>query len=60
MMRFEEIVPEYMPNLVLVCGDANSTVAAALVCNHLGIPVGMSRSAFVPSTGQCPKRRTAC
>lgn len=40
MMRFEEIVLQERPNLVLVYGDVNSTVAAALVCAKLGIPVG--------------------
>jgi UDP-N-acetylglucosamine 2-epimerase (non-hydrolysing) len=40
MMRFEEVVLRDGPNLVLVYGDVNSTVAAALVCAKLGIPVG--------------------
>ena len=40
MMRFEGIVLERRPDLVLVYGDVNSTVAAALVCAKLGIPVG--------------------
>lgn len=40
MMRFEEAVLEKKPDLVLVYGDVNSTVAAALVCAKLGIRVG--------------------
>ncbi len=40
MMRFEEVVLQDRPNLVLVYGDVNSTVAAALVCAKLQIPVG--------------------
>jgi UDP-N-acetylglucosamine 2-epimerase (non-hydrolysing) len=40
MMRFEEVVLQERPNLVLVYGDVNSTVAAALVCAKLQIPVG--------------------
>ena len=40
MMRFEEIVEAERPDLVLVYGDVNSTVAAALVCAKLLIPVG--------------------
>lgn len=40
MMRFEEIVLREKPDLVLVYGDINSTVAAALVCAKLGISVG--------------------
>lgn len=40
MMRFEEFVQAQRPDLVLVYGDINSTVAAALVCAKLHIPVG--------------------
>src|SRR6202022_1619785 len=40
MRRFEPVVLEYKPDLVLVYGDVNSTVAAALVCSKLLIPVG--------------------
>lgn len=40
MLRFEKVVLEDRPDLVLVYGDVNSTVAAALVCAKLGIPVG--------------------
>jgi UDP-N-acetylglucosamine 2-epimerase (non-hydrolysing) len=38
--RFEPVVMEARPDLVLVYGDVNSTVAAALVCAKLLIPVG--------------------
>lgn len=40
MMRFEATVLKEKPDLVLVYGDVNSTVAAALVCAKLGISVG--------------------
>lgn len=40
MVRFEKFVVQRRPGLVLVYGDVNSTVAAALVCAKLGIPVG--------------------
>jgi UDP-N-acetylglucosamine 2-epimerase (non-hydrolysing) len=40
MSRFEPIVIERKPDMVLVYGDVNSTVAAALVCSKLLIPVG--------------------
>lgn len=40
MSRFEAIVLERKPNVVLVYGDVNSTVAAALVCAKLGVRVG--------------------
>jgi UDP-N-acetylglucosamine 2-epimerase (non-hydrolysing) len=40
MIRFEPVLLERKPDLVLVYGDVNSTVAAALVCSKLGIQVG--------------------
>lgn len=40
MTGFEPVVLERCPNVVLVYGDVNSTVAAALVCSKLGIRIG--------------------
>jgi UDP-N-acetylglucosamine 2-epimerase (non-hydrolysing) len=40
MSRFEPVVLAHKPDIVLVYGDVNSTVAAALVCSKLGIRVG--------------------
>jgi len=40
MSRFEPVVIAHKPDIVLVYGDVNSTVAAALVCSKLGICVG--------------------
>jgi UDP-N-acetylglucosamine 2-epimerase (non-hydrolysing) len=40
MSRFEPVVLERKPDIVLVYGDVNSTVAAALVCAKLLIRVG--------------------
>jgi UDP-N-acetylglucosamine 2-epimerase (non-hydrolysing) len=40
MSRFEPVVLARRPDIVLVYGDVNSTVAAALVCSKLGIRVG--------------------
>ncbi|MHB1421814.1 MAG: non-hydrolyzing UDP-N-acetylglucosamine 2-epimerase [Gemmataceae bacterium] len=40
MTRFESVVLEQKPDLVLVYGDVNSTVAAALVCAKLLVAVG--------------------
>jgi UDP-N-acetylglucosamine 2-epimerase (non-hydrolysing) len=39
MIRFEETILERRPDWVLVYGDVNSTVAAALVCAKLGTRV---------------------
>lgn len=40
LSQFEPVVMDYKPDLVLVYGDVNSTVAAALVCAKLLVPVG--------------------
>src|SRR5216684_4390484 len=40
MTRFEPVLFERKPDMVLVYGDVNSTVAAALVCAKLGVRVG--------------------
>jgi UDP-N-acetylglucosamine 2-epimerase (non-hydrolysing) len=39
MMSFEPVLLDRKPDLVLVYGDVNSTVAAALVCSKIGIPI---------------------
>ncbi len=39
MKRFEPFVRETKPDLVIVVGDVNSTLAAAIVCAKLVIPV---------------------
>jgi UDP-N-acetylglucosamine 2-epimerase (non-hydrolysing) len=40
MSRFEPVVLAKKPEVVLVYGDVNSTMAAAVVCSKLLIPVG--------------------
>ena len=40
MTRFEPVLLDRQPDIVLVYGDVNSTVAAALVCAKLGVRVG--------------------
>lgn len=38
MIKFEEVLWQVKPDLVLVYGDINSTAAAAIVCSKLHIP----------------------
>ncbi|MFQ6616375.1 MAG: non-hydrolyzing UDP-N-acetylglucosamine 2-epimerase [Fidelibacterota bacterium] len=40
MVAFEKLVESIRPDIVLVYGDVNSTVAAGLVCGKSGIPFG--------------------
>ncbi len=40
MTRMEEVLLEDRPDLLLVYGDVNSTVAAALTCAKLLVPIG--------------------
>src|SRR5439155_26265423 len=40
MARFDEVMQAWHPELVLVYGDVNATVAASLVCAKLLVPVG--------------------
>jgi UDP-N-acetylglucosamine 2-epimerase (non-hydrolysing) len=40
MLRLEPVIAELQPDVVLVYGDVNSTVATALVCAKLGIKIG--------------------
>ncbi|MFI6816641.1 non-hydrolyzing UDP-N-acetylglucosamine 2-epimerase [Nonomuraea sp. NPDC050328] len=38
LVGLEEVVEEHAPDLVMVYGDVNSTLAAILVCAKLGVP----------------------
>src|SRR5207253_10087823 len=39
MKRFEPVVDEHDPDVVLVVGDVNSTIACALTAVKMGVPV---------------------
>jgi UDP-N-acetylglucosamine 2-epimerase (non-hydrolysing) len=40
MIEFEKVLLNFNPDIVLVAGDVNSTIAAALTAKKMGIPVG--------------------
>jgi UDP-N-acetylglucosamine 2-epimerase (non-hydrolysing) len=39
MIRLEKVIVEYKPSLVMVVGDVNSTFAAALTSNKMGVKI---------------------
>ena len=39
MIEFEKVCQEVKPDMVIVVGDVNSTIAAALVARKIFIPV---------------------
>jgi len=53
MLAFEPVVLEHKPDLVLVVGDVNSTLACTLVCAKIGVRVAHVEAglrSFDPST----------
>ena len=40
MIRLEAVLLEFKPDMLIVPGDVNSTLAAALTANKMGIPLG--------------------
>ena len=65
MMKFEEVCLEIEPDLVVVVGDVNSTMAATLVAAKLLIPVAhveaglRSRDRTMPEESQPRRHRSA-
>jgi hypothetical protein len=58
MERLEPVLLETEPNVVLVPGDVNSTLAAALTAALL-VLIGHAATC-APSIGRCRRRSTAC
>jgi len=56
MTAFDTVCDERRPGLVVVAGDVNSTVAAALVLRNAGFQWPMWRRDCAASTGPCPRR----
>ena len=60
MMAYEKVLQEQRPDLVVVVGDVNSTMAATLAAAKLGIKVGAPRGRPAHrATAACPRRSTA-
>lgn len=39
MLRLEKVIKEFVPSLIMVVGDVNSTFAAALTANKMGVKI---------------------
>jgi len=55
MMAFEPVLLKYSPDLVIVVGDVNSTLACALVCAKVGIKVAHVESGLRSSDRTMPE-----
>jgi UDP-N-acetylglucosamine 2-epimerase (non-hydrolysing) len=55
MMAFEEVVVEEKPDIVIVVGDVNSTVACSLVAKKLHVPVAHVESGLRSGDREMPE-----
>ena len=56
MIGLETVVGEESPEVVLVYGDTNSTLAAALVGAKLNVPVAHVEAGLRSHNRRCPRR----
>ena len=56
ILALQPLLVETQPDLMIVVGDVNSTVAAALTARYLKFPLLMSRLACAASIAACQRR----
>ena|SRR6185312_316443 len=60
MTKFERVILKDRPDMVLVYGDVNSTVAAALVCSKLSVKMAHVEAGLARLIEECLKKLTEC
>lgn len=58
MVEFEKILQKEVPDMVIVVGDVNSTLACSIVAAKMLVPVAHVEAACAVTTARCPKKST--